>query len=89
MKTALFFAPLFLVLSSAPCFSVEAKVQTKVISEEAVRNSSRIAYSSLLALVSHKGFHYPTNQIESGYRRNLEELKARLIGQGYVIEPCP
>ena len=89
MKTALFFAPLFLVLSSAPCFSVEAKVQTKVISEEAVRNSSRITYTSILAQASQKGLHYPFDQIESGYRRNLGELKARLIGQGYVIEPGP
>ena len=57
----------------------------KVMSEMTVKMISDFTYADLLGQAMKKGWRYTPAQIESGYRRHFEELKLRLIDQGYVI----
>ncbi|CAM5763941.1 hypothetical protein LMIY3S_00980 [Labrys miyagiensis] len=59
----------------------------RLISEQIVKNSSDISYAAILRQAAQKGWHYQPADIAAGYRHHFEEMKQRLIDQGYTIVP--
>lgn len=57
----------------------------KTISEFELRRMSDAAYTELLRQSERKGHSFSASSIANGYRRHLEELRHRLIGEGYRI----
>lgn len=57
----------------------------RIVSDVTVRMASDLIYTELLSEALRKGWRYTPEQIESGYRRHLEEFKLLLIDQGYMI----
>ena len=68
-----------------PAASCEQARTDKVVSEAVVGMMSDITYTELLRQAVEKGRRYTPEEIESGYRRHLEEFKLLLIDQGYMI----
>jgi hypothetical protein len=59
----------------------------KVISEVAVRIASDDAYMEIMRQAWSKGWRFTPEQIEHGSKRHFDELKLKLIDQGYIILP--
>ncbi len=57
----------------------------ETISEVELRRMSDAAYTELLRQSERKGHRFSATSIANGYRRHLEELRARLIKEGYTI----
>lgn len=75
-----------LVASAGECWSEEG-LPYKPISEETVRVVSTQMYSEILRRACLKGRRYPRSQIESGFKRQFQETRERLLEQGYTIVP--
>jgi hypothetical protein len=86
-SSILAFTMLALLVSAGPCLSEGTQRAGKLISEDAVRATSAELYSDILIRACRNGWRYPLNQIESGFRRHLGELKLQLVAQGYTIVP--
>lgn len=52
-----------------------------------VAAAAMAAYSNLLEQAHRKGWRYRESDIESGFRHHYEELKLRLIDEGFAILP--
>jgi hypothetical protein len=87
-KRALVTTTLVFALFTGVSLSEEATPKRKVVSEETVRAASVRAYSDLLCLAYSNGWRYAPDRVENGFKRHLEELRAKVASQGYVIEPC-
>ena len=68
------------------CWSKDS-LSYKPISEDAVRTASATVYSEFLATQCLKGRRYPRGQIESGFKRNFDEMRLMLVDEGYTIVP--
>lgn len=72
--------------AGAQCWSKDG-LPYKPISEEAVRAASATVYSEFLKMECQKGRRYPRGQIESGFKRNFDEMRLMLVDEGYTIVP--
>ncbi|MGX5848918.1 hypothetical protein ACWGTO_17750 [Mesorhizobium sp. PL10] len=59
----------------------------KQISEDALRTISAQMYSGILSQECMHGRRYPQSRIENGFKRHFEEMRLRLIADGYTIVP--
>jgi hypothetical protein len=73
------------MMLAGPTTSGEKVKKHRIVSEATVRMVSDLTYTELLSQALGKGWRYTPEQIESGYRRHLEEFKLQLIDQGYTI----
>ena len=73
-----------LVASAGRCWSEDSH---KPISEEALRTVSAEMYSDILAQECLHGRRYSQSRIENGFKRHFEEMRLRLIADGYTIVP--
>ncbi len=73
------------VAFAQPAYAGEKNEPRKPISEAEVQIVSDATYTELLRQALNKGWRFAPEQIEKGYRRHFEELKLRLIDQGYTI----
>lgn len=72
--------------STGECWS-EDRPHYKSISEETVRLVSAQTYSDILRRACVYGRRYPKSQIESGFKRQLQETRAIVVEAGYTIVP--
>ena len=78
------------LLAAAPLRADETPRARKTISAALAKRISDMTYAELLRQAASRGWTYPSAQIESGYRRHLEEFKAQLANHGYrVVEESP
>ena len=75
-----------LVASTEPCWSKDS-LPYKPISEETVRIVSAQTYVDILRRACMQGRRYPTSQIESGFKRHFQEMRAMLVEKGYTVVP--
>ncbi|MER9406476.1 hypothetical protein NKI36_20805 [Mesorhizobium caraganae] len=73
-----------LVASAGRCWSNDTSRQ---ISEDALRTISAQMYSGILSQECMHGRRYPKSRIENGFKRHFEEMRLRLIADGYTIVP--
>jgi hypothetical protein len=74
------------VASAGECWS-EDSLPYKPISEETVRIVSAQIYSDILRRACLQGRRYPISQIESGFKRQFQEMKAMMVERGYTVVP--
>jgi hypothetical protein len=73
-----------LVASAGRCWS---KDTNKQIAEDALRTISAQMYSGILSQECMHGRRYTQSRIENGFKRHFEEMRLRLIADGYTIVP--
>ena len=73
-----------LVASAGRCWSNDTSRQ---ISEDALRTISAQMYSGILSQECMHGRRYVQSRIENGFKRHFEEMRLRLIADGYTIVP--
>jgi hypothetical protein len=81
----LFAALAMMALLTAGLAEAADKPGSRFISEAALHKLSDLVYGEILRQARSKGWRYTPEQIASGYRRHLEEMKLRFIDEGYVI----
>jgi len=59
--------------------------QQQTLTEAEVKQVSDAVYTWILEQSAMKGHRFSPEQIQSGYRHHLEELKLQLIDRGYII----
>ena len=73
-----------LVAPEGQCWSKDTSRQ---ITEDALRMISAQMYSGILSQECMHGRRYPQSRIENGFKRHFEEMRLRLIADGYTIVP--
>ena len=82
---SIFLAVVATALSGSAYAGDNKAVVQRVVSETDVRLVSDMTYAEILRQAFNRGWRYSPEQIESGYRRHLEELKLQFIDEGYTI----
>ena len=75
-----------LMASAGECWSEDGQPY-KPISEETVRVISAQMYSYILRRACLQGRRYPISLIESGFKRQIQEIKAMMVERGYTVVP--
>lgn len=77
-----------LILTAAQPLGAEQLQQRKFISETTVKLASAMAYANLLEQARQKGWQFSESDIESGSRHHYDELRLRLVNDGYTVLPA-